>query len=499
MLGQISHALEYIQTNVGQGNEVVEGILKHTRKEETLFEPFPMADLWLHLHTAVSLLNCMDLKGAEARIQEIAPMLEQLPSWARSLYHGQRARMLLIRKDLEHALYEIKRALYFSKKSMNRLIHANGQVIFAQICSKMGRNKEAVQYLDHARHIIVQTDCRSHLALVWLLEAQFAFEQGDDHGGLELLRKAFIMAREGGYVFGLLDDPTATIRMCERALEEGIEVEHVRTIIRRRGLVPDKPPIHIEDWPWAVKIYTLGRFSLVRNDEMVEFSRKAQQKPLALLKALIALGGRGIKEEKLSEILWPDADGDMAHQSFDTTLYRLRKLLGRPEALIVRDGRVTLDNRYCWVDVWAFERLLGQADELRKQGETNRARQSTEKAIVLYRGHFLAGECNDPWIVTPTERMKSSFFKSASWLGRYLGEAGDWEQAAEYYERFLQLDECREDFYRLLMVCYDNLGRKSDALSVYQRCRRTLSSLHGMMPSPETETVRGSIFSEKIP
>ena len=102
-------------------------------------------------------------------------------------------------------------------------------------------------------------------------------------------------------------------------------------------------------------------------------------------------------------------------------------------------------------------------------------------------------------MVAPSERLKSHFFKSASWLGRYLGEVGHWEQAAEYYERFLELDECREDFYRRLMVCYDKLGRRSDALSVYQRCRRTLSSLLGMTPSPETEAVRASIFSKKIP
>ncbi|MFH1397958.1 MAG: GAF domain-containing sensor histidine kinase [Candidatus Omnitrophota bacterium] len=38
MVNQINHALERIQTNVGQGSEVVKGILKYTRKEEAVFE-----------------------------------------------------------------------------------------------------------------------------------------------------------------------------------------------------------------------------------------------------------------------------------------------------------------------------------------------------------------------------------------------------------------------------------------------------------------------------
>ena len=43
--------------------------------------------------------------------------------------------------------------------------------------------------------------------------------------------------------------------------------------------------------------------------------------------SLIALGGREASEERLSNALWPDADGDLAHESFTITLHRLRRLM----------------------------------------------------------------------------------------------------------------------------------------------------------------------------
>jgi DNA-binding SARP family transcriptional activator len=76
-----------------------------------------------------------------------------------------------------------------------------------------------------------------------------------------------------------------------------------------------------------LRIYTLGRFSLLKGDVSLHSGNKAQKKPIDLLKALIAFGGRDIRRESLSDALWPDADGFSANNSLSTTLQRLRKLV----------------------------------------------------------------------------------------------------------------------------------------------------------------------------
>ena len=73
----------------------------------------------------------------------------------------------------------------------------------------------------------------------------------------------------------------------------------------------------------TVRIYTLGRFSLLLHGQPAIFGRKTPQRPLELLKAVIAYGGRDISLSLLTAALWPDSDGDDARRAFDTTLFRL--------------------------------------------------------------------------------------------------------------------------------------------------------------------------------
>ena len=87
-----------------------------------------------------------------------------------------------------------------------------------------------------------------------------------------------------------------------------------------------------------------------------------------MLKALIALGGKDVREEQLADLLWPEADGDQAHSAFTTTLSRLRQLIGSEKAIEVLEGKATLSPRYSWVDVGALERIFSEAEILWKDG-----------------------------------------------------------------------------------------------------------------------------------
>src|SRR4030042_2571179 len=123
---------------------------------------------------------------------------------------------------------------------------------------------------------------------------------------------------------------------------------------RKVRLIPDITAAEIENWPYPLKVYTFGRFALLKDEKPVRFSGKVQQKPLSMLKAIIAFGGREISEDQLSDALWPEAAGDVAHLSFKSTLHRLRPLIGKEDIIQLKEGRITLDQRYCWVAVWAF-------------------------------------------------------------------------------------------------------------------------------------------------
>jgi DNA-binding SARP family transcriptional activator len=66
---------------------------------------------------------------------------------------------------------------------------------------------------------------------------------------------------------------------------------------------------------------------------------------------------------------------------------------------------------------------------------------------------------------------------------------GQWEQAAAKYERALQFHHLREDLFRQLMICYEQLGRRTDAITVYRRCEKMLTEALHIKPSASTRQV----------
>lgn len=175
----------------------------------------------------------------------------------------------------------------------------------------------------------------------------------------------------------------------------------------------------------------------MRDGESVQFSGKVQQRPLLLLKALIAFGGKNVREENLCDALWPDAEGDLAHRSFETTLYRLRQLLGKDNVLRLKESRLNLDMQSCWVDAFALDHLLTGAERLWETCRRSRANpalsretaskaiQLTQRAISLYHGHFLDAEPEQSWMFFLQDRLRVKFISGAESLAGYWESIGD--------------------------------------------------------------------------
>lgn len=244
------------------------------------------------------------------------------------------------------------------------------------------------------------------------------------------------------------------------------------------------------DFP--LQIYTLGRFSVAHGVEPIRFARKTQRRPLQLLKALIALGGRAVGTDRLGMALWPELEGDMAYNAFEITLHRLRRLIGVDGALVLRDGLLTLDNRRCWVDVWAFEQAASRMEVLLASPapDPDELENLSSRVVALYHGHFLDRETPEPWSISLRERLRSKFLRHLVDIARHWERIGRPEAAIRCYQKGLEVDDLAEIFYQQLMICYQQLGRKSEALVIYRRCRATLSLILSITPSPATEAIR---------
>jgi DNA-binding SARP family transcriptional activator len=311
-------------------------------------------------------------------------------------------------------------------------------------------------------------------------EAEAAFDAGEDALGLEHLAHALALSRAMGGATWLMAGPRASARLYDRALNAGIEIDHVQRLIRRHRLIPPDPATAAESWPWPVCVYTLGRFEILRDGQPLRSAGKAQRKPLELLKCLCAFGGHAVNQDRVADALWQDTDGDAADQALRTTLHRLRKLLQHEQAVRLEDRHLYLDPRYLWADCLAFDRIAHHprmAD-----------RSSLQRALNRYRGPFLAGE-SAPWALAFRERLRAHYMSMAERLGALLEQEGDWAGAADCYLRAIEVEPVAETFYRRLMNAYARLGRPAEALAVYQRCRQSLLTRLGVSPTQETRSL----------
>jgi len=449
------------------------------------------------VHGIMSALSASDRETTEKLLEKMASSLHRFKPWDTCFYHYLRTREGLLRGDFKQASLHIEMAMKFGMDVGAPFSLGLCHLMKAHVMHGLGKDQEAEENLSHTFSIAHQTKSKNTQFLVLMAEALFAMDQGKEALGLTSLQKALAIGREGKYLDPNIDQPSVMARICAKALEAGIEVEYVQELIRRRNLIPEKRLIHLENWPWPLKIYSLGRFELLKEGKPIRFSRKAQQKPLAMLKALIAFGGKEVREDQLEDALWPEAEGDAAHQSFKTNLHRLRQLLGHEKVIHLQEGRLTLDDRFCWVDVWAFENTLEEADAHWKDERLESAVQLTEKAIQMYKRPFLAREIEQPWTISITERLRSKFLGSVVKLGHYWQQAEQWEKAVECYQKGLEIDDLAEEFYQGLMTCYQQLGRKAEALSIYNRFKKVLSATLGIEPSTKTQAIYQSMITNR--
>ena len=244
-----------------------------------------------------------------------------------------------------------------------------------------------------------------------------------------------------------------------------------------------------------VRIYVLGQFMILLDGRPLAFGRKLPRKPLALLKMLVASGGLSADTGTLAEGLWPEADGDAARKSFNINLHRLRNVFGVQNLFELSGGMLCLDSRKCWIDVWAFEEVVGRIEgAMSRRPETDHAEciSLASELLCVYAGHFLEHEAQEAWAVAFRDRLRAKFGRSVMLLAACLEQRRKWDQAAALYSRALELDNLAESLYRRLMICYRELGETAEALRVYRRCRDLLSVVFSVKPSSETEAVRAT-------
>lgn len=432
----------------------------------------------IHHATVTALVSSGDVAGAAAAFDKLRAVVSPSRKMDVAYMHYQEAGVRLLQQRPREAANAAALAIAVGRESGLPPVQVPHFLVRQATCHLyLDEYAVALALYDEAIALAVDVDRTSFAHHADFVRAYIHAASGDTHAALARLRDLLAAGRSDRYMGFMRIPPPLLATMLALALQHGIETDYVRALIRRHRLAP--PDLSTPDWPWPLAIQTLGEFALLRDGVPLVSKGKAQKKPLELLKALVAHGGRGVDATMLTTLLWPEAEGDDAKTSFDSNLYRLRKLLDVDGALVLTEGKLSLDASRVAVDTWSLEAALDAGD--------------VTTALRLYRGPFLALDAAPAFALPARDRWQARLVREVLAAGDKLERAGDWPAARAIYERTLEVDNLAEAVYRRLMICQREAGDAAGALVTYRRCRELLSIVLGRVPAPETEAVRQTL------
>lgn len=341
--------------------------------------------------------------------------------------------------------------------------------------------KLAKKTIDSVKHIIEGMNSFTGLYVTKMIYSYIAILEENEKEAITLLSNCLKFGANKEIKTAGVWPARMIVTLCSFALEHNIEPDYAKSIIKLYNYSPKDSQFESEYWPYPIKIYTLNRFGITKNDKPLRLSAKAQQ----FIKALITLGGRDVHAEILSNTLWPDAEGDTSHQNFATTLHRVRKVLGS-DVIQLRQNQVSLDPHFCWVDIWSFKRVM---NEIEKSiiNKNHLLSKQIMKAINLYQGPFLGVAENEYWMISTREQLSNRFLRTLNKAADTFCRANEYSHALSCYNKCLEIDKLSENIYQGLMRCHQHAGNKAEGLAIYKRCREQLKNTFAIEPSSETE------------
>jgi DNA-binding SARP family transcriptional activator len=445
--------------------------------------------LLLRLEAACDSNDIALARGLLARLE--ASLDARRPSFLAAA-HGFAGRLALLEDDAARAIE--------SAALMARRVEAAGgnpdrnpAVVAIEVTglALAGRYDEALEACRRYEGTLRRFDRPALESTAQWIRAARALQQRDPHAR-EALARAVAASNALADYHPLRCGSRLAAQLCARALEWDIEPAFIRAIVKRRRLkAPDDAPAI---WPWPLRIRTLGGFEIAHDGEPVADKGRAQ-KSLELLQLAIALGGEQVPIERLVKALWPGEGREGAQQAFDTTLHRLRKLLGAEEALRVADRRLSIDTDLAWVDALVLQRKLKALEEARGGSSGD-----WRALVALYQGHFLPHRTGEAWADEARERLWGGLRRLLVDAARKSRADGDTALAQRLLYFIVDLDALAEDAIAELMRLHLARGEAAEALRVFRRCEAALASELKVQPGEKlkalAEHARGGKVSQ---
>lgn len=197
-----------------------------------------------------------------------------------------------------------------------------------------------------------------------------------------------------------------------------------------------------------------------------------------------------VSRDQLAGVIWGEAWPPAWENALSALVSKLRSAL-RPFGVSVTTafGAHSLAMPPgSWIDVEACVAAIDNAESLLRQDDPAAAFGDAAVAAAIAERPFLAGEDGE-WVEEVRRRLHVVRVRALDVLSDIWFRRGEHALAIEAANAVVRLEPFRDSAYLRLMRAHVAAGDRSEALRVYERCRRLLADELGADPAPETEAL----------
>jgi DNA-binding SARP family transcriptional activator len=305
----------------------------------------------------------------------------------------------------------------------------------------------------------------------------------------QALAEQRVLADTIAQLLGAIDDRQARAAL---ALDQALEMSQMDRTGLLSPVASSRCTVAAHARTGRVQVYCLGVFRIV-----VDGSKAGEwhsSKARALLQYLVNHRHRPIPRDRLIEALWPDPSSATPGTSLKVTVHALRQMLAQtgpgqsPLTIQSHESSYQLSAPDLWLDVEEFEGHFALARRLDAAGREAEALIAYARAAELYGGDFLE-ESWDDWVVFRREALRDQFLFTLARLADGALTAADYRGCVLWCQRLLEMDRCREETYRTLMLCHARMGQRGRVRCWYELCVKTLQAELDVAPEEATRTL----------
>jgi DNA-binding SARP family transcriptional activator len=389
--------------------------------------------------------------------------------------------------DLNEAVSLAERALTLSNDHEIALHRALAQAALWAARSQLGETAEALDQFDVVLADLDEQDARAKLVWVHALRANAALMLGDTRLAESAVEAALRVAHEGGSIQPLVAEIAHSTMFKQYIASLPAKYGMLSRELKKLNGKSDTQTIQIQpgsdDWleTYSLRVMTLGRERIERDGEAISPSDWRASTAREMFLYLLFNGPES--RERISLIFWPDSPIRQVRSNFHTTLYRARQALGE-NVINHGDGFYFIDpGLSLWCDVLEFEDLIQRARLMPPRDA--RTENLWQKAVDLYHGDFLPSWDHE-WVSFRRQSLFDHYLEALIGLGACARARHNSREALVAFRRALDADPYCEAAHRGIMLCYDDLGEKKQALAQFNQLRNLLLDELGVEPSDET-------------